>query len=123
MAKPDFNVAGIFASVDQKDTETYLNYYADGGSFTFGNYPPAVGKPAITDLVNGVFNSVEALSHKITDVIVQDAPSRVVTNGIVTYTRKDGVQKSYPFSSTYQLNEEGQIAMYNAYVDNHDLFD
>jgi hypothetical protein len=122
MSKHKFDATGIFATVDQKDTEKYLTYYADGGSFTFGNYPASVGKPAIAALVNGVFDSVASLSHQITDVIEQEHPAIIVTNGIVTYTRKDGVAKSYPFSSTAKLNKEGLIQDYYAYVDNHDLF-
>lgn len=46
----------------------------------------------------------------------------VVSSGVVTYTRRDGVRKSYPFSGTYKLRD-GKIKDYQSYIDSHDLFD
>lgn len=118
-----FNVATVFDAVDSKDSERFISFFAEGAVFKMANHPPAEGKDAIKSLVDGIFGALEGLGHNVTDVIRQEQPSIVVANGEVTYFRKDGIQKSYPFSATYRLRPDGLIGNYQAYVDNHDLFD
>lgn len=120
---PAFSVAAIFDAVDRKDSAGFASFFADEAAFKMGNHPPAPGKEAIRQLVDGIFNALEGLSHVVTDVVKQESPAIVIANGEVTYVRKDGVRKSYPFSSTFKLRPDGLIGNYQAYVDNHDLFD
>ncbi|OXS52874.1 hypothetical protein B1A99_32285 [Cohnella sp. CIP 111063] len=117
-----FNAEELLAIVDRQDTKAYLEHYWEDASFTFANLPPAVGREAIRGLVDGIFSKVTSLSHDRLETYVVDDGRIVVSSGVVTYTRHDGVRKSYPFSGTYKL-EGGKIKQYQSYIDSHDLFD
>lgn len=117
-----FSVAAIFDAVDHKDAAGFAAFFADAAIFKMGNYPAAQGKDAIIGLSEGIFDALEGLGHEIVDTFEFEGRDVVIANGIVTYYRKDGVKKSYPFSSTFKLQPDGLIGNYQAYVDNHDLF-
>lgn len=117
-----FDAAALLAIVDRKQTDAYLSHYSEDASFTFGNNPPAVGHRAIRTLVDGIFTKLDSLSHDGLETHVTGDGNVVISSGVVTYTRRDGVRKSYPFSGTYKL-QNGKIKNYQSYIDSHDLFD
>jgi len=109
----------LFAKIDAKDTERFLEFLTDGASFRFGSAPPVRGQEAIHAAVDGFFASIAGSKHKLTRII--DDAGILVCEGEVTYTRHDATEVTLPFASFLEL-EGDLISNYKIYADAGPLY-
>lgn len=109
----------VFASVDAKDTETFLSFLEDDAEFRFGSAPAAVGKEAIRKVVDGFFASIKGLQHEILETWLH--AGTVICQGKVTYTRTDGSEITLPFANIWRMRGN-LIKEYLIYIDIQSLF-
>ena len=108
----DFN--DLFVSIDAMDTERFLGFISEGGTFRFGSSPPVQGHAAIQQAVEAFFATFAALRHDVTLLIREG--DRIACEGDVTYTRHDGSEITLPFANVFGL-ENGLISTYHVYLD------
>lgn len=106
--------AGLFAAIDAKDTERFLDYLTDEGSFRFGAAPPAEGKEAVRAAVEGFFSSIAGCEHVVPRFVSAD--DVIMCEGQVIYTRHDGSQITLPFANVFEMDGE-LICSYKIYTD------
>lgn len=109
----------VFASVDAKDTETFLSFLDDKGEFRFGSMPAVVGKQAIRNAVDGFFAGIKGLRHEILETWRHSGT--VICQGRVTYTRTDGSKVTLPFANIWRMRGN-LIKEYLIYIDIQPLF-
>ena len=105
---------GLFASIDEKDTDAFLGYLAEDASFRFGSAPAVTGHAAIREGVDGFFASIAGSEHSLKNVIGND--HILVCEGEVTYERHDGSNVTLPFTNVFDVDGE-RIAQYKIYID------
>jgi hypothetical protein len=109
----------LFAKIDAKDTERFLEFLTDAASFRFGSAPPAHGHEAIHAAVDDFFASIAGSKHKLTRII--DDAGVLVCEGEVTYTRHDATEVTLPFANFLEL-EGDLISNYKIYADAGPLY-
>jgi limonene-1,2-epoxide hydrolase len=109
----------LFARIDAKDTERFLEFLTDSASFRFGSAPSASGREAIRAAVDGFFASIAASKHELSR-ITEDT-GVIICEGTVTYTRHSGSQITLPFANFLEL-EGDRISNYKIYADAGPLY-
>jgi hypothetical protein len=109
----------LFRSIDAMDTNTFITFLADDSQFKFGNAPPAVGKEAVYQAVDGFFKSIKGIRHTI--LKTWDRPDAVACQGEVTYTRLDDSEITLPFVNVFGM-KGNLIKDYLVYIDVAPLF-
>lgn len=104
----------LFAAVDAKDTQGFVDFLTPDCEFQFGNAPPAHGQAAVAAAVDGFFGTIRASRHVLLRTF--DAEDACACQGTVTYTRLDGRELTLPFANFFELRN-GQIARYQIYID------
>ena len=115
----DVNFKKLFASIDAMDTESFLGFIREDGTFRFGSSPPVTGHAAIRAAVEAFFASFAALKHDLQRVVADG--NVVVCEGEVTYTRHDGSDITLPFANVSEI-DGGLISHYRVYIDIGPLF-
>ena len=108
------NLDKLFASIDSMDTESFVSFLAEDGTFRFGSAPPVSGREAISAAVGGFFSTIAGLRHELRRAISEG--DTVVCEGNVTYTRHDGSEVSLPFCDVFEVSG-GLITAYLIYMD------
>jgi hypothetical protein len=104
----------LFETIDGKSKSRFLEFLTDDASFYFGNFPPCHGKQDIGAAVDAFFGSIKACHH---EVLGSWRPAgHAICHGLVTYTKKDGVQVTVPFANILALKGE-LICNYRIFVD------
>lgn len=109
----------LFAAIDRKDTEAFVDFLAQDAEFRFGAAAPVRGRAQVAEAVDQFFASIAALSHRLDKVF--DAGDSLAVEGEVTYTRHDRTEVTLPFINAFDLDGE-RIAGYRIYVDIGPLF-
>ncbi len=108
------NLDGLFASIDAKDTTTFLEFLADDAVFRFGSAPAVQGHAAIGIAVDGFFGSIAGSNHNLNKPL-RDG-STLVCEGEVTYRRHSGTEVTLPFTNVFELDGE-LISHYKIHID------
>lgn len=123
VAQPADGVQGmldeLFAAIDARDSERFVGFLADDARFRFGSAPVVEGRDAIRDAVEQFFQSIQALEHRIGQVI--ESGNTLVCEGEVVYTRHDGTTIGLPFADVFELAGD-RITEYKIYMDINPLF-
>jgi len=109
----------LFASIDAKDADRFVQFLAGDAAFHFGNLPPAMGRDAIRALVGNFFAAIRSLRHELAEAWV--LPGHAISHGTVTYTRHDGSELAVPFATVFTLDGE-LIRDYRIFSDASQLF-
>jgi hypothetical protein len=112
-------ITDLFRSIDAKDTGKFVGFLTEDGQFRFGNAPPAIGRAAITALLDGFFGSIKGLRHDVANTWTM--PDHVICEGMVTYTRHDGSTLSVPFVDIFAMRGK-LIKDYLIYIDASQLY-
>ncbi len=104
----------LFASIDAMDTESFLSFVSEDGTFRFGSAPVVVGHEAIRDAVGGFFDSIAGLKHVLKQTVVS-GPT-LICEGEVTYIRLDNSVITLPFTNIIEVSG-GLISKYKIYID------
>jgi len=95
MPDPEF-LQTLFHSIDNKDSSAFLQYLAEDCTFRMGNLPAVKGRDAIGTAVAGFFDSLQSISHTLTDS--WHTADCSICHGSVSYTRHDGSVLTVPFA-------------------------
>lgn len=109
----------LFGCIDAMDTEAFLGFLHDDVLFQFGNIPTTRGKTAVRVAVQGFFDSIRSVRHRLIDLWNQG--DSVICRGEVAYTRHNASTLCVPFANILRL-ESGLIAEYLIYVDISELY-
>jgi hypothetical protein len=108
------NFPELFACIDAKETQRFLDFLTEDALFRYGSSPPVTGHSAIRAQVEQVFSSIRSCSHRLDHV--WDPPGFAICQGEVTYVRLDGRSITVPFCNVFQMQAE-KIARYEIYLD------
>jgi hypothetical protein len=109
----------LFTSIDKMDSKKFISFLTEDVIFKFGNFPESVGKEEIKKSVDNFFSTISDLSHKIEyEWKIDDI---LITEGIVTYTRKNNSKISIPFVNVFRL-QNNLIKKYQIYIDINPLY-
>jgi len=104
----------LFAAIDSKNTDAFLEFLSDDSTFRFGSAPAIHGRDAIRDVLNDFFASIATLQHTIGNVIV--GGNTLICEGTVVYRRLDSREVSIPFVNVFEYAGQ-RIAEYKIYID------
>lgn len=113
----------LFESIDRMDAKAYAEFFEDNASFQMANQAPAVGREAISNLAQFVFDQVLELKHEVKKFWVFE--NEILVEGRVFYHTKDSRRLDFPFFSVFELapeTNEKLIRAYRAFIDAHELF-
>jgi ketosteroid isomerase-like protein len=108
------NFHDLFACIDAKDTQRFLDFLTEDALFRYGSSSPVTGRAAIKAQVEQVFNTIRSCRHRLGHV--WQPPGFAICQGEVTYVRLDGRSIDVPFCNVFQL-QAGKIARYEIYLD------
>ncbi len=112
-------LSDLFAAIDARSVDGFLEFLTDDASFRFGSAAPAEGRDAIRQALDAFFGSIEGLSHSIENVWT--GTDTIACEGEVTYTRLDGNQVIIPFADVFDMRGD-RIAAYKIYIDAAPLY-
>lgn len=108
---------GLFGAVDSAAAIGAAENFTDDGVLVFANYPPMVGRTAITQFTMLLFQLAADVQHFIDD-FWQVGERAAFTRGRVTFTRSDGSQLTVPFATVSLFNEDRSLLIHHqVYVD------
>ncbi len=109
----------LFAVIDARDADGFVEALTPDAEFRFGNLPPARGRAAIHAAVAGFFLTIAACRHRC--LHTWNGQGTAVCEGEVTYTRHDGTTVTLPFANVVELHGD-RITAYRIYIDNTPLY-
>jgi ketosteroid isomerase-like protein len=112
-------VRKLFSSVDDMDTEAFLDFLEDDALFRFGSEQGVTGKEAIRETIEGFFASIKGLRHEILETWFE--AGTVICQGEVTYTRTDDSNITIPFVNILRMSGN-RIREYLIYIDIKPLY-
>ncbi|MBW7990226.1 MAG: nuclear transport factor 2 family protein [Planctomycetes bacterium] len=112
-------VERLFSSVDNMDTEAFLDFLEDDASFRFGSEDAVTGKEAIRETIEGFFASIKGLRHEILETWFEG--ETVICQGEVTYTRANDSNITIPFVNILGMGGN-RIREYLVYIDIKPLY-
>ena len=104
----------LFASIDSKDTDAFLDFLTEDGRFRFGSAPAVQGRAAMRPVLNDFFASIKSSQHTISKLVADG--STLICEGTVMYTRLDGTEVLIPFIDVFEYAGKF-IAEYKIYID------
>jgi limonene-1,2-epoxide hydrolase len=104
----------LFAAIDSRDTDAFLEFLTEDGAFRFGSAPTIHGRDAIRNVLNEFFASIAGLQHAIGNVIASG--DALICEGTVVYERLDSREVSIPFVNVFEYVGQ-RIAEYKIYID------
>jgi ketosteroid isomerase-like protein len=113
------NWAGLFAAIDRRDAEGFVEFLTAGAEFRFGNSPVIAGRANIAAAVRVFFGMIAGCRHEVT--ATWSGPASAVCEGQVTYTVPAGSTVRVPFVNVFET-AGGLISHYRIYIDNAPLF-
>ena len=107
-------LGSLFTAIDNKDTETFLEYLTDNALFRFGSAPAVRGSETIRAAVAGFLDTIKGSTHSLANTLANG--STLVCEGEVTYQRLNNSELTLPFVNVFELDGE-LIAHYKIYID------
>jgi ketosteroid isomerase-like protein len=114
------SVRNLLETVDNKDTASLADRFADGIVFRFGNSDQVDGKTAVVDTCVEFLAGIAGLQHEIHH-LWQVEPDWVVVFMTVHYERLDGGTVSLPCANTFRFSDT-KVAEYRIYMDVNPVF-
>ncbi len=109
----------LYATIDKMDAYAFADYISSDGEFIFGNNPAVVGRDNIAAFVENFFNSIKRIQHTPTGFLIEK--DKIVSWGIVKYTRHNETQLSVKFCNLFLMDGD-LIKTYDVYVDTSQLY-
>jgi len=109
----------LFRVIDKMDTPGFTAYLTDNVYFRFGNMPALEGRNNVSELIQGFYDSIKALSHDVDNI--WESGEMVFCNGTVHYTRHDSTTLSVPFANIFKMVGD-RVGEYLIYVDTSELY-
>lgn len=109
----------LYTTIDKMDAYAFADFITADGEFIFGNIPPVTGRENIAAFVDNFFKSIKAIQHTPSGFVIQE--DKVISWGMVTYTRHNDTQLSVKFCNLF-LMQGNLIKTYDVYVDTSQLY-
>ena len=84
----------LFADIDRMDAKAFASYLTEDCVLRFGNADEVVGRDAIEQAIEGLFETIKGLSHHVLDE--WDVDDTMIMQVETTYTRMDDGQVTLP---------------------------
>ncbi|MEO6820114.1 MAG: nuclear transport factor 2 family protein [Ginsengibacter sp.] len=110
---------GLFNAIDSMDTDKFVSYISQDGTFTFGTNRPVTGRDNIHKVIASFFQSIAGIKHDVKNV--WDTDGHLIMRGSSSYTRHDGSLLTTPFCNVFKM-EHGKIKTYDIYIDLSQLY-
>lgn len=107
-------VVDMLRSIDRRDVDAYVSYFADDAKFRFGNYDPVHGREQIAATCKGVLDTIAGLRHEV--LARWDIGDVTVLKLDVTYHRLDARSVAVPMVVIFTRAGD-LIADYQIYAD------
>jgi ketosteroid isomerase-like protein len=105
----------MFARVDARDTDGFLDHLTPDVRFRFGNGDMIEGQPALRTALAGFWPTIAGLSHELLGVWQN---GDVVTVELaVSYDRLDGASVTIPAAVLLRLAAGGKVRDYRIFYD------
>ena len=113
------NIAGLYASIDAFDVDTFLTFLTPDAKFTLGNFPTAHGHAEIREAFSGFAATLTSLRHEIVEI--WQTPGACIVEQRVSYG--DAWQRIHVLPCTNVMRlEDNAISDYRVFVDISPLF-
>ncbi|HVN47451.1 MAG TPA: nuclear transport factor 2 family protein [Bacteroidota bacterium] len=112
-------IEGLFRAIDRKDANEFGSFLSEDCIFRFGNQASISGKQNVIPYVAGFFDSIQSLSHELTDR--WNMEGAILCHGYVTYIRHNGSRLKVPFANVFKLTGS-QVREYLIFVDTSALY-
>jgi limonene-1,2-epoxide hydrolase len=109
----------LFGSIDEQNTDRFLQFLTDDATFRFGSAEPVKGQAEIREATDGFFATIAGSKHTLNKILADEGT--LVCEGEVTYTRHDGTEITLPFANVFEFEGE-LIAHYKIYADAGPLY-
>jgi ketosteroid isomerase-like protein len=109
----------MFHRADSMDVDGWAAMMTNDVHFQFGNADPIEGRANVVVAIRGFLDAIAGIKHDVLDE--WRAEDKLIQKLTVTYTRHDGKVLTMPAANILTLRDE-QIAEYQIYVDNSQLF-
>jgi len=109
----------LFAAIDARDARAFAAFLAEDAECRFGNAPPVRGRDAIEAYVEGFFEALGGVSHRVEALWTSEG--RLTCHGEVRYERRDGSALTVPFANVLYLAGD-RVSRYLVFIDNSALF-
>jgi ketosteroid isomerase-like protein len=109
----------MFRRSDSFDVEGWASMMTDDVHFKFGNADPIDGRANVIAAIHMFFDSIAGIKHQVLDE--WRVSDKLIQQLVVTYTRHDGKVLELPAANILTLRGD-QIAIYQIYVDNSQLY-
>ncbi len=104
----------LFAAIDSADVDRFMAWMTDDCIFTYGSGDPVSGADDVRAAVSSFFTAFESLAHRVDATWEVDGVA--ITEGVVTYTTRDGRSVTVPFCDVLRLSGD-RIRDYRVYID------
>ncbi len=112
-------IAAYFDEVDRMNSEGLAAWYAEDGSFRFGNADPVRGRVAIASMLRDFYGSINSMSHHKTGCWVEGESG--VWEAEVTFGTPDGRTVTLPAVSILRT-KDGLVQDFRMVMDATPLF-
>ena len=107
-------ISALYTAVDEMNAQGVVDQVTEDVRFQLGNFEPITGRDAVKEANASFFETINAMSHTITDV--WSSGDTAICDGTVHYTCKDKSELEVPFAAHLGLRE-GKVADYKVFVD------
>lgn len=113
-------IKSSIALFEAMDLERALTYFTEDALYRFGNYPVAIGKVAIADAIEAIYqNRVQEFSFEINEI--WEIADTVICQMEIGYTCIDGKVLTLPRTDIFRL-EDDLIREMRVYTDISPIF-
>ncbi|HEL4101842.1 nuclear transport factor 2 family protein [Stenotrophomonas maltophilia] len=112
-------VRSIYRDIDTREVGRLTAHLTDDCRFSFANHGTMIGRDSLEKFMIPFMSSLDGMVHEVDEV--WDVDNEIMFRAKVSYTRKDGVVKSYPAAVFWKMRGE-KVEDFSVYVDSSDLF-
>jgi ketosteroid isomerase-like protein len=102
------------------DSNKFVRFLTEDGTFVFANYPPVTGTDNLIQFLDVFYSSIKSLKHEVKNCIISG--DFVAAEGMVTYTRHSGTELTVKFCNIFTM-QGNLVKNYNIYIDASKLYE
>ncbi|WP_329142601.1 nuclear transport factor 2 family protein [Streptomyces sp. NBC_01456] len=114
-------IDSFYADVDAQDTQRVLDRFAPDGEIVFGGTPPAIGHPAVREVLENLRAALTKMEHEWRNRWQLD-PTTLVLEARVRYFTRGGAEVLLPCVTVIERTSAGLITSLRIHIDAAVLF-
>ncbi|MEU9079785.1 nuclear transport factor 2 family protein [Kitasatospora sp. NPDC048538] len=112
----------FYTDVDAQSIDRVLDRFAPDGELVFGNNPPAVGRVAIREAMDGLHAALAGIRHEWRNCWQVDDRGTVLLEARVHYLTRGGTELTLPCVTVIARAPSGAITSLRIHLDASPLF-